>query len=94
MSTITFMTDGSQFLQFKLSVHLFQASGTRGLNSMPPTIIAHRFIPNDSRIFKAIMNDDLDSFRKILGMNESGIAAGSIWDCDESGRSLLHVSAS
>lgn len=93
MSTITFMTDDSQFLRFKLSVHLFQMCGPRGLISMPPTIIAHRFIPNDSKIFRAIRNDDFDCFQKILGMKESGTAAGSIWDCDELGRSLLNVSA-
>ena len=92
MSTMTFTTDDSQLLQFKLSVHLFQMSGTRGLTSMPPTIITHRLIPNDSEIFLAIINDDLDRFRELLGMNESGTAAGSIWDCDESGRSLLNVS--
>lgn len=53
----------------------------------PPTVLAYNMVSNDSKIFELIRHDDLDSLMRLLADGQA-----SIRDCDESGRSLLHVS--
>lgn len=56
-------------------------------STMPPIVSAYNMVRNDSKIFKIIRDDDLDSLLRLLASGQA-----SIQDCDESGRSLLHVS--
>jgi hypothetical protein len=56
-------------------------------STMPPIVSAYNMVRNDSKIFGLIRDDDLDSLMRLLASGQA-----SIQDCDESGRSLLHVS--
>lgn len=56
-------------------------------STIPPTVSAYNMVRNDSKIFGLIRDDDLDSLMRLLASGQA-----SIQDCDESGRSLLHVS--
>lgn len=52
-----------------------------------PIILAYNQVHNDAEVFRLVQDDDLDGFMKHLARGRA-----SIRDCDEAGRSLLHVS--
>ncbi|THX92428.1 hypothetical protein D6D03_10471 [Aureobasidium pullulans] len=81
---VTFTADESQYKQFSLSMHFFQRYGNDGSNVLPPCIIAHAVIPDDSPTIQAVRNGNLTEFKRLL---ENGKAR--VWDCDSEGRSLL-----
>ncbi|THZ12391.1 hypothetical protein D6C91_08531 [Aureobasidium pullulans] len=83
-SVVTFTADESQYKQFSLSMHFFQRYGNDGSNVLPPCIIAHAVIPDDSPTIQAVRNGNLTEFKRLL---ENGKAR--VWDCDSEGRSLL-----
>ncbi|THX35916.1 hypothetical protein D6D10_07102, partial [Aureobasidium pullulans] len=83
-SVVTFTADESQYKQFSLSMHFFQRYGNNGSNVLPPCIIAHAVIPDDSPTIQAVRNGNLTEFKRLL---ENGKAR--VWDCDSEGRSLL-----
>ena len=56
-------------------------------NLMHPTVTAYNRVPSNADVFKLVMNDDLESLKRLLACGSA-----SLWDCDHMGRSLLHVS--
>ena len=54
---------------------------------MHPTVTAYNRVPSNADVFKLVMNDDLESLKRLLACGSA-----SLWDCDHMGRSLLHVS--
>lgn len=86
---VTFTADESQYRQFILSMHFFKRCGNDGSNVLPPCIIAHAVIPDDSLTIQVVRNGNLTEFKQLL---ENGQAR--VWDCDSEGRSLLNVSLS
>ncbi|THY39209.1 hypothetical protein D6C97_10375 [Aureobasidium pullulans] len=85
-SVVTFTADESQYKQFSLSMHFFQRYGNDGSNVLPPCIIAHAVIPDDSPTIQAVRDGNLTEFKRLL---ENGKAR--VWDCDSEGRGLLNV---
>ncbi|THW31576.1 hypothetical protein D6C77_10725 [Aureobasidium pullulans] len=83
---VTFTADESQYRQFILSMHFFKRGGNDGSNVLPPCIIAHAVIPDDSLTIQVVRNGNLTEFKQLL---ENGQAR--VWDCDSEGRSLLNV---
>lgn len=51
-----------------------------------PTIFAFRCVSSESEVFEAIMEDDIAGLIKVFAEQKA-----TIRDCDEEGRSLLHV---
>jgi hypothetical protein len=56
-------------------------------STIPPAVSAYNMVRNDSEVFQLIKHDDLDGLIRLLAFGQA-----SVQDCDESGRSLLHVS--
>lgn len=56
-------------------------------STIPPAVSAYNMVRDDSEVFQLIKNDDLDGLMRLLAVGQA-----STQDCDESGRSLLHVS--
>lgn len=50
-------------------------------------VLAYNTVSDDAEVFVLVQKDDLDSLLRLLASGKT-----SIRDCDESGRSLLHVS--
>jgi hypothetical protein len=55
--------------------------------TMHPVVLAYNQVSSDAKVFELVKNDDLDGFMRRLALGQA-----SIRDCDEAGRSLLHVS--
>lgn len=55
--------------------------------TMHPIVLAYNQVDKDARVFELVKNDDLDGLMRHLALGQA-----SIRDCDEEGRSLLHVS--
>lgn len=55
--------------------------------TMHPIVLAYNQVDNDAQVLKLVKNDDLDGLIRLLALGQA-----SIRDCDEAGRSLLHVS--
>lgn len=55
--------------------------------TMNPIVIAYNPVQDDSKVFEFVRNDDLVGLMTHLALGKA-----SIRDCDEDGRSLLHVS--
>lgn len=70
-----------------LAVFFSECWDGRATNTIPPTVLAYNMVENYSEVFGLIRRDDLDGLLRLLACGEA-----SIHDCDESGRSLLHVS--
>jgi hypothetical protein len=54
---------------------------------MHPVVLAYNQVESCAKVFDVVRNDDLDGLMKLLARGQA-----SIRDCDEEGRSLLHVS--
>lgn len=52
-----------------------------------PAIFAYRTVSNESEVFEAILFDDITRLKELILNQEA-----TTWDCDEEGRTLLHVS--
>ena len=57
-------------------------------STIPPKVVAYKMVKGDSDVFGLVRADDLDGLLRLLACGKA-----SILDCDESGRSLLHVSS-
>jgi hypothetical protein len=54
---------------------------------MHPIVLAYNQVNSGAQVFKLVEEDDLDGLMRFLALGQA-----SIRDCDEAGRSLLHVS--
>lgn len=54
---------------------------------MHPIVLAYNQVNSGAQVFKFVEKDDLEGFLRHLALGQA-----SIRDCDEVGRSLLHVS--
>lgn len=77
-----------QSSQAALAVFFSEQWNGQTTSAIPPTVLAYRMVSNDAEVFKLIRDDDLDGLLRLLACGYA-----SIHDCDERGRSLLHVSA-
>lgn len=71
-----------------LAVFFSEHKNGRSSTTIPPIVVVYNKIRSDSRVFLLIEDDDLDGLKLLLASGEA-----SVRDCDESGRSLLHVSS-
>jgi hypothetical protein len=55
--------------------------------TMHPTVLVYNQVHNGANVFKLVENDDLEGLMRHLALGQA-----SMRDCDEDGRSLLHVS--
>lgn len=55
--------------------------------TMHPIVLAYNQVDNDAKVLELVKDDDLDGLIRHLALGQA-----SIRDCDEAGRSLLHVS--
>ena len=55
--------------------------------TMHPIVLAYNQVDNDAKVLELVKNDDLNGLIRHLALGQA-----SIRDCDEAGRSLLHVS--
>lgn len=53
-----------------------------------PAVLSYRTVSNQSEVFKVIKRDDIARLKELILHQEA-----TMWDCDEEGRTLLHVSA-
>ncbi|THY26526.1 hypothetical protein D6D01_04422 [Aureobasidium pullulans] len=84
ISIVQFRTDESQYQMFRFSVYLSQTYMTGGLMILPPFVVVHTIIPDDSPILNAIRDG---KYEKFIWLLQNGQAR--IWDCDSQGRGLL-----
>lgn len=56
-------------------------------NVMHPNVTAYNRVPDGAEVFQVVDDDDLESLQRLIACGKA-----SLWDCDEMGRSLLHVS--
>ena len=70
-----------------LAVFFSEYRNCRSTITIPPTVLAYNTVSNDAEVFQLLQSDDLDGLLRLLASGEA-----TIRDCDESGRSLLHVS--
>ena len=70
-----------------VAIFFSQQMGDRFTNMMHPNVTAYNRVPNSAKVFQAVQDDDLESLQRPLACGSA-----SLWDCDEMGRSLLHVS--
>lgn len=56
-------------------------------NVIHPIVTAYNRVSSSAEVFQVVEDDDLESLQRLLACGSS-----SLWDCDEMGRSLLHVS--
>lgn len=78
----------NRFPESALAVFFSEHRDGYSTSTIPPTVLAYNTVDNDAEVFYFIEIDDLDNLLRLLASGES-----SIRDCDESGRSLLHVSS-
>ncbi|KAL2032327.1 hypothetical protein VTO58DRAFT_105499 [Aureobasidium pullulans] len=69
---------------FRFSVYLSQVYMTGGLMILPPFVVVHTIIPDDSPILNAIRDGNYEKFIWLLQTGQA-----RIWDCDSQGRGLL-----
>lgn len=55
---------------------------------IPPAVLSYRTVSNQSEVFKVIKRDGIARLKELILNQEA-----TTWDCDEEGRTLLHVSA-
>ncbi|THY23943.1 hypothetical protein D6D00_05831 [Aureobasidium pullulans] len=89
VSVVTFTADESQYKQFILSMYFFQRYGNDGSNVLPPCIIAHAVIPDDSLTIQVVRSGNLTELKQLLATGQA-----RVWDCDSVGRSLLSIAVS
>lgn len=53
-----------------------------------PAILSYRTVSKGSEVFKVVKRDDIARLKELILNQEA-----TMWDCDEDGRTLLHVSA-
>lgn len=70
-----------------LTVYFSEHTDGRVRSSIPPSVLAYNTVSNDAEVFYLVSDDDLEGLRSLLACGKA-----TIRDCDESGRSLLHVS--
>jgi hypothetical protein len=85
VSTVTFHPN-DPLLGAKLRVAFLQRTMANGYFSVGPTLTFSSTIPEDSAIFKAVCNGNIE---EMVQMFQENLA--SITDCDPMGRSLLKV---
>jgi hypothetical protein len=71
-----------------LAVFFSEHTGSRARTNMHTNILTYNQISNESEVFEAVEEDDLDKLLRLLAYGKA-----SIRDCDEAGRSLIHVSS-
>ena len=69
-----------------LAVFFSEHRNGRSTITIPPTVLAYNMVKDDAQVFRMIIDDMLDGLITLLVCGKA-----SIHDCDEAGRSLLHV---
>ena len=95
-------SDGRMLTETCSALNVQHAAGSRGpciaayfsesvnfdrTTTMHPIVLAYNQVDNDAQVPELVRNDDLDGLMRRLALGQA-----SIRDCDEAGRSLLHVS--
>lgn len=70
-----------------LAVYFSEYTDRHTRSLVPPVVLAYNTVSNSAEVFKLVLEDDLEGLQRVLACGEA-----TIRDCDESGRSLLHVS--
>jgi hypothetical protein len=94
--------DGDMLTEICSALNVQHAVGSRGpciaayfrestdfdrTETMHPIVLAYNQVNSGAQVFKLVEEDDLDVLMRFLALGQA-----SIRDCDEAGRSLLHVS--
>jgi hypothetical protein len=70
-----------------VTVHFGETTMHAAVSFINPVVLAYRIIPNESKVFELVRDDDLAGLITLLADGKA-----TARDCDEAGATLLHVS--